>query len=206
MHNDDTLWRGLQAGDKAMFIELYRKYYHDLLFLGLRRIADIQLVKEVIQQQFVYLWEKRDRIREAKNVRSYLVSAFLRRLTKDWIRSGKTTNLEIAWCNLPEDFISSPEEKLIAKDDNEQLTKKLATYIQLLPTRQRELMKMKYYEGLTYDEIVLRTGLSHRTVYNKIHEAVETLRKKFQKEGESQYMAYSIIAAFLLIGHLTPVD
>src|SRR5688572_29228728 len=137
--DDESLWKGLQAGDKTLFLHLYKKYYHHLLFIGLKRVGDIQLVKEVIQQQFVYLWEKRETIAEAKNVRSYLVSSFLRRLIKDWVRTGKTTNLEIAWCNLPEENISSPEENLIVKDDREYLTKRLMNYIQSLPARQREL-------------------------------------------------------------------
>ena len=65
-----------------------------------------------------------------------------------------------------------------------------------------ELMMMKFYEGLSYDAIVLRTGLTHRTVYNKIHEAVETLRKKFHREGESRHMAYSIVTSLLLLHEL----
>jgi RNA polymerase sigma-70 factor (ECF subfamily) len=202
MDTDEILWKGLQTGDKLMFLGLYRKYYHDLLFYGLKRVADIQLVKDVIQQQFVYLWEKRESLGEAKNVRSYLISSFLRRLIKDWVRNGKTTNLEVAWCNLPDEFINSPEEMLIAKFDREHVRKKLMYYIHLLPARQKELMMMKFYEGLSYDTIVLRTGLTHRTVYNKIHEAVETLRKKFQKSEESQYMAYSFIAALMLVHEL----
>ena len=202
MDNDELLWKGLQAGDKILFLQLYRKYYHDLLFIGLKRVPDIELVKEVIQQLFVYLWEKRETLGDAKNVRSYLVSSFLRRLISDWVKSAKTSHLAIAWSNLPEENVSSPEEKLIVKHDREYLSKRLMSYIQSLPARQKELMMMKFYEGLSYDAIVLRTGLTHRTVYNKIHEAVETLRKKFHREGESRHRAYSIVTSLLLLHEL----
>jgi RNA polymerase sigma-70 factor (ECF subfamily) len=199
MFSDETLWKGLQAGDRTMFLELYRKYYHCLLFIGLKREMDIHLVKDVIQQQFLYLWEKKETIEEAKNVRSYLISSFVRRLIKDWVRSGKTADLEIAWCNLPEEVITTPEEKLIAKYDREHLNKTLINHIHSLPARQKELLMMKFYEGLNYESIVQQTGLTHRTVYNKIHEAINTLRKKFQKEGESYSMVNSLLIALFLI-------
>jgi RNA polymerase sigma-70 factor (ECF subfamily) len=48
-----------------------------------------------------------------------------------------------------------------------------------LPARQRELITMKFYEGLQYDAIVEKTGLTHRTVYNKIHEALNKIRQSF---------------------------
>ena len=44
MNNDETLWNGLQQGDKEMFLSLYKKYYHCLLFIGLKEIKDAQLV------------------------------------------------------------------------------------------------------------------------------------------------------------------
>jgi len=202
MNNDEALWKGLQAGDKNMLLELYRRYYHTLLFIGLKQIKDINLVKDVIQQQFLYLWEKRTSVGEAKNVRSYLVSSFLRRLIKDWVKSGKTTDLEIAWCNMPEQVITTPEEKLIDKYDRERLNKVLYNHILSLPSRQKELLMMKFYEGLNYDAIVEQTGLTHRTVYNKIHEAIESLRKKFEKEGDHYRLAFSSLITFWLL-HLS---
>jgi RNA polymerase sigma factor (sigma-70 family) len=61
-----------------------------------------------------------------------------------------------------------------------------------LPNRQKELIALRFYEGLNYEEIVQRTGLSHRTVYNKIHEGI----KKLKTDMESSQ--YSRMAMFLL--------
>ena len=91
-NTDDTCWERLLQGDKEALYELYTKYYHTLLFIGLKQIPDADLVKDVIQQQFLYLWEKRASITDARNVRSYIIISFLRRLTNDWVKSRKTIN------------------------------------------------------------------------------------------------------------------
>ena len=186
MNNDDNLWLGLKQGDKEMFLALYKKYYHTLLFIGLKEMKDAQLVKDTIQQLFLYLWEKRETIQVANNVKSYLVTSFLRKLTADWKKSGKVSNLQVVWNNYSEDTQPTPEEKMIIKDEQHHLFKLLMSHINELPNRQRELIVLKFYEGLTYEEIVQQTGLSHRTVYNKIHEALKKLKLDIVKSQHAK--------------------
>lgn len=176
MDNDNNLWHGLKQGDKEMFLALYKKYYHTLLFIGVKEIKDAHLVKDIIQQLFLYLWEKRESIQDARDVRSYLITSFLRKLTADWKKNKQSGILEVVWNNNSEDTQPNPEEKLIRKDEQSHLFKLLMERINELPNRQKELVILKFYEGLTYQEIVERTGLSHRTVYNKIHEGLKKLK------------------------------
>lgn len=204
MYTDEMLWRGMMAGDRDMFLALYRKYYHSLLFIGLKRIKDPHLVKDAIQQQFLYLWEKRQTIQEAQNVRSYLINSFLRKLATDWIKTEKSTRLEIAWSNIDHEPLPSPEESLIANQEQRQIHELLMANINALPSRQRELIVMKFYDGLSYDEIVEKTGLTHRTVYNKIHEALKKLKQDLGKEQGTYGAALSIlIASIITTSHMT---
>jgi len=92
-----------------------------------------------------------------------------------------------------EDPQPTPEEKLINKDEQNHLFKLLMTHINELPNRQRELIVLKFYEGLTYEEIVQKTGLSHRTVYNKIHEALKKLKMDIVKTNDAQSAAMLIL-------------
>ena len=197
MDKDETLWTGLRKGDKDTFLALYKKYYHSLLFIGLKEIKDAQLVKDTIQQLFLYIWEKRETINEAKNVKAYLITSFLRKLSNDWKKSGKTSNLLVVWNNYSEDTQPTPEEKLINKDEQHHLFKCLMIYINDLPNRQRELIVLKFYEGLTYEEIVQQTGLSHRTVYNKIHEALKKLKLDIVKSQHAHIATLMLLVTTL---------
>ena len=194
MNNDDNLWLGLRQGDKELFLALYKKYYHTLLFIGLKEMKDAQLVKDTIQQLFLYLWEKRETIQEASNVKCYLVTSFLRKLTTDWKKSKQAGVLQVVWNSYPEDPQPNPEEKLIRKDEQSHLFKLLMDRINELPNRQKELILLRFYEGLTYEEIVQRTGLSHRTVYNKIHEGLKKLKLDIAR---SQYPRSAALLSLL---------
>lgn len=189
MHSDETLWDGMLRGEQDMFISLYKKYYHPLLFIGIAQVKDAQVVKDTIQQLFLYLWEKRQRLQPAKNVRSYLLTSFLRKLTLDWKKTGRFSNLQVSPNNSFEDSPLTPEDDLIRKDKQSHQSKVLIEHMNELPSRQRELLCLKFYEGYSYDEIVHHTGLSHRTVYNKIHEALKRLRVDLVRHGKSQIVS-----------------
>ena len=197
MENDEILWKGLLNGDKEMFLSLYKKYYHSLLFIGLRDIKDADLVKDTIQQLFLYLWEKRTSLNEAKNVKSYLITSFLRKLSTDWKKSWKDCNLQVVGNSYYSDAQPTPEEKLINKDEQSHLLKALMKHIDDLPKRQKELIFLRFYEGLTYEEIVQKTGLSHRTIYNKIHEALKKLKLNIATSEHSHSAALLLLISFI---------
>jgi RNA polymerase sigma factor (sigma-70 family) len=197
-YQDEILWEGLRKGDKDLFLSLYKKYYHCLFFIGLKEMKDAQLVKDAIQQLFLYLWEKREGIQEAKNVKSYLVTSFLRKLTADWKKSKRTGALQVVWNSSLEDSQPNPEDKLIIKDQQSYLFKLIMERLNELPNRQKELIVLRFYEGLSYEEIVQRTGLSHRTVYNKIHEGIKKLKLDMTTGQHSQTAALLLLFTLLI--------
>lgn len=198
MNSDEELWKGLLNGDQELFLALYNKYYHTLLFIGLKEIKDAQLVKDAIQQLFLYLWEKRGNIQTANNVKSYLVTSFLRKLSDDWKKTTRISKLQVVSSDYTTETPLTPEEYLIKKDEQHRSFEMLQSYINELPARQKELIFMKFYEGLSYDEIVQQTGLSHRTVYNKIHEALKKLKLDIADSRNTHSITLSLLPALLL--------
>ncbi|MHA4812538.1 RNA polymerase sigma factor [Flavitalea flava] len=202
-HTDQSNWTALLNGNKDALYQLYIQFYHTLFFIGLKHTSDADLVKDVIQQQFLYFWERRSTMMEARNVRSYIIMSFLRRLNNDWVKARKTIRLEVAWSKMEEDdfFETSPEEKLIERNNNELVSKNLAVTINALPARQRELIILKFYEGLGYEDIVRKTGLTRRTVYNKIHEALSKIRSEIlDTQARSGIRSIILLIAGLIAG------
>lgn len=195
---DEALWEGMLQGEQDMFLTLYSRYYHVLLFLGLKEIRDAQLVKDTIQQLFLYIWEKRETIGVAKNVKAYLLTSFLRKLSADWKKAGKTANLQVVHDTYTGTDPLTPEEHLIRKDEQQHLFRLLVNYVNDLPARQKELIMLKFYEGLSYEEIVQQTGLSHRTVYNKIYEALKKLRLDISSSNDFHSASLSLLVGILI--------
>ncbi len=77
---------------------------------------------------------------------------------------------------------NSPEINNSTKDEvlfNELLTF-LESQIEKLPERQREVIKLSRYEGLTYRQIARQLNISENTVDTQIRRALDFLRNKFE--------------------------
>ena len=70
----------------------------------------------------------------------------------------------------------SYEEYVVAFEEKENTRQVLSKIIQSLPGRQKQLVQLRFYEQLSFEEISARTSLSVRTVYNKLHEALKRIR------------------------------
>lgn len=196
MENDEELWRGLKSGDRELFFEIYKKYYHTLLFIGLKEINDPSLVKDTIQQLFLYLWEKRETIQQAANVKSYLIVSFRRKLNSDWKTSRRSGSLALISDDYSNDREPNPEEKMVKNEEQSNLSLFLMHQINQLPGRQKELIIQRFYDGSSYEEIAQNTGLSLRTVYNKIHEGIKKLRLDLGKSRFPGKVALLLLLIF----------
>jgi RNA polymerase sigma-70 factor (ECF subfamily) len=111
-------------------------------------------------------------------------------------KSGRMSALPAAHNNYTEDTPPTPEERLIKKDEQDHLSRMIMNRINDLPDHQKKLIFLRFYEGLSYGDIVQLTGLSQRTVYNKIHEALKKLRLDIANSRHSQ-SAFLVLTTFL---------
>ncbi len=72
---------------------------------------------------------------------------------------------------------SSYEDLLIAFQNTEEKKEKLARALNNLTKKQIEIIRLKFFENLSYAEIAAKTSLTTRTVYNTIYEAIRNLRE-----------------------------
>jgi len=68
------------------------------------------------------------------------------------------------------------EDLLVAQQTDDAAKLKLQHSLTKLTPGQMEIIKLKYFELLDYEEIADRLHLQPRTVYNKISEALKALR------------------------------
>ena len=64
---------------------------------------------------------------------------------------------------------------------NEELIAKIKNAYNTLPARCRKVIHLKFYEGLTTDQIAERTGWNVRTVYNNLYEGIKALRAELNR-------------------------
>ncbi|MBO5962000.1 MAG: RNA polymerase sigma factor [Alistipes sp.] len=73
----------------------------------------------------------------------------------------------------------SIEDRLIS----EQQAEEVRQLIELLPAEQREVVKMRYYEGLSFKEIAEHTGVSINTALGRMRYALINMRQMIKEKN-----------------------
>ncbi|MEQ6118013.1 sigma-70 family RNA polymerase sigma factor [Reichenbachiella sp. MALMAid0571] len=168
-----NLWESIKKGDKKAFIELYETFYQDLYAYGFKISGDKELVKDCIQQVYLEIWDNRENQSEVNFLKSYLLKYFKRKLFREMAQRSK----ESSSYDNPIGMELSYEELLIKNQSSEDLQFKLHEALDKLTNKQKQVIKMKFFEGLTYDEIAEITSSKNRTVYNQVYEALKILKQ-----------------------------
>lgn len=170
-------WRELRHGKKEALFSLYNGMYFHLVRFGLKFIADDELVKDCINQLFLKLWEKHSSLPEVSEIRSYLFTAFRRLILDELSYRSKIDAAINQLASEDRENELSYEEIIINIQKDEKVKVKLHKAISQLTPRQKELIRLKFFEGLSYEQIALETSQTVKTAYNTIYDAIKMLRK-----------------------------
>jgi RNA polymerase sigma factor (sigma-70 family) len=176
----ENTWGRMAGGDKNAFLTLYENHYQALFCYGFSLSTDRELTKDCIQELFIEIWNTRPSLnKEVKNVRSYLFTWLRRKMSRELSRLAKEKFSD----DLKEEFPfveSSYEDLLIAFQQSEEKKEQLRAALKKLTKKQLEIVKLKFFENLSYRTIAAQTSLTPRTVYNLIYEAIRHLRESMK--------------------------
>jgi RNA polymerase sigma-70 factor (ECF subfamily) len=173
MHLRLDIIERLKNADQSALFELMQTHYNELYRYALKYTADKELAKDIVSQFFIHFWEKRTLLAKAENIQAYVMVSFRNYIIHYLQKIQRQLDLPIQ--DFP-GFEYSYEEYLIACQQQTHLRQLLQEAIESLSPRQRQLLQLRYYDCLSYEQISSRTNLTQRTVYNKIHEAIKALR------------------------------
>lgn len=174
--DDTTLWLSFKKGNELAFSVLYNKYVQRLYNYGVHACKDSALVKDCIQEMFILLWEKRERLTDVTSVNFYLFKSFRRLLMK---RLTLRRKLLISLTEIKDPsfaFLPSLEDSIIDEESERERSKKLKQSIQALTKRQREAIFLRFFNQLSYAEVAAVMELNVDSVYNIISKAIDSLR------------------------------
>jgi RNA polymerase sigma factor (sigma-70 family) len=174
---NDACWDMMVKGDKNAFLSVYHTYYRQLFSYGFSLTADKELTKDCIQELFLDIWNTRASLtKEVENVQSYLFTWLRRKISRKQSKlQRERTSEQRSERDDAREFCY--EELLIAFQQTEEQKEQLARALSTLTKKQLEIVRLKFFDNLSYAEIAERTSLTTRTVYNVIYEAVCRLRE-----------------------------
>lgn len=172
---DSHIWHNIKHGDQQAMMLLYKSSYQELYAFGFRICANKEQVKDCIHEMFCEIWQKRHSLSEVQQVKAYLRTYLKRKLLKEIYQTNHQGNLTKLDEGL--DREKSYESLLIEAQESDEKKRKLWLALDHLTKNQREIIKLKFYEGLSYEQIASALNLQPRTVYNHVYEALQVLRK-----------------------------
>lgn len=177
--SDIILWDSFRRGDAKAFGSIYHTYVQDLYHYGCRLTSDKKLVEDAIQDMFIELWKRRTGLGDTASIKFYLLKCLRRRLVKmisfvDAVELTPDYHFE---------FTNSTEAELIAAQNKEYRVRELYDCLSFLTKRQREAIYLKYYQGLSIEEISAMMSLSLKGTYNLLSKSIVALRKRISQTG-----------------------
>lgn len=156
--------------------------YQVLLNYGSQYTDDQHALQDHIQQLFLQLWEQHEKLPEVQYVRTYIYHAFRNRLLNHLKKkSPKLVPVTEGEVNLQFAEMSYLE-KLLDYQQHEARRARLGSALARLTPRQLELLEMRFFLQMSYDEMEASLGISRKTIYNIIFMAIESLREGMQGE------------------------
>jgi len=175
------LWHDYQAGDMYALANIMQSYYSDLFHWGLRLHAEREFVKDCIQDMFVNLWKLHESLNSVANVRSYLLVALKTRILREMSKKDVTHRSELTdEYSFSVEF--SADLRLIDEEHEVYQIRKLETILNHLSGRQKELIYLRFYQNLSFEQIAEVMQLSRQSVYNLLQKSLGSLRKLYDSK------------------------
>jgi len=180
--SDLRIWRSFRRGNKLAFQRIYFDHYRFLYNYCRKFTTDTSLVEDLIQDLFINILVRKERLSDTDNIRLYLFSSIRRSLFKALnAKQHKVTDL---FDPLNPSFnFDEGVDPVYSDDENEnKLQKQLFKSVNKLGARQKEIVYMKYFSELNNKEIAEALGVSYQTVRNTLCTALQNIRKDFDSE------------------------
>ncbi len=188
---EHILFAEIRKGNEEAFNKAFDLYYSRLCFFADKILHDFDLSRSLVQQVFVDLWIKRDRLL-VTSLQAYLYNS-IRNAALDVLKHKKVESR----------YLSSLEqnESVVATDlmEEAELTDRINSAIQNLPEKCREIFLLCRFEGLKYAEIADRLNISVKTVEMQVGIALKRLRKEL-----SDYQMIQLLSFFIPKKHQLP--
>jgi RNA polymerase sigma-70 factor (ECF subfamily) len=167
--------RRLRASDQSALAAVFHEAHDALVAYARRMLADASQARDVVQVAFIRLWEHRLTLDPERSIRAWLFRT-VRNEALTRLRDARNQARSLELWDEPLQWRAPQPEALL---DESELGQAVQRWLDELPERQREAVRLSRFEGLSHEEIAEVMAIAPRTVNNHIVRGLQTLRARF---------------------------
>ena len=172
--NETLLLAALKMDSHEAFVQIFRRYYPDLVFFVSRFIPDMETCEDIVQEAFIKIWANRKFLEIRTSLKTYLVS-LVQNLALNEIKHRKVKTL---YRNMYHEMIMSlPADEHILYTELNDAVENL--FSQLDPEVLETYMLSRSHH-LKYTEIAKKLNISVRTVEARISKTIRFLQSNLK--------------------------
>lgn len=174
--NDAACWKKLKEGHPDALGYLYDTYIDRLFQAALKMTDNRELAKDALQEIFVEIWHYRASIGDVNHSYGYLVKV----LKSILLKKVKSKIIVTELLDRDQGFYKEEtvEEVIISADTATEQKNKLNRAFGQLTSRQKQVVRLRFFEGLTYEQIAAKLSMNYQSVNNLAFRAMINLRRQ----------------------------
>jgi RNA polymerase sigma-70 factor, ECF subfamily len=169
----------IKNGNIKAYEQIYHLHSGSLLLYANSLVGSFDVAKDIVQDVFVTIWEKRNLLFISASLKSYLYKS-VRNACLDFIKHQKVIEkyndqarnelfeMEVKYNS----SVFELSEEIIFDTRLNEINKA----IEMLPDQCRKIFKLSRFDGFKNREIAAQLGISIRSVDTQIYRALKTLR------------------------------
>ncbi len=175
---DDDLGERFRSGDEDALRETYLRFAPSVQHLALASLRNPADAEEVTQVTFVAAWQARHSFEPAKGSLLGWLLGIARRKVVDRLR-------ELTRQHRAADSARLVAQAAVEDGLDDRLVERLVVADELaaLPTDQRRVLELAFYDDLTHQQITAVTGLPLGTVKSHLRRGMARLRTRWEVDG-----------------------
>jgi RNA polymerase sigma-70 factor (ECF subfamily) len=169
----------LQGGDSAAFERVFEAFYHRLYSFINQYVSDSEATKNILQDVFLMLWEKKSILLDDSNLNAWLYTVAKNKALK-YLRHKQYINNHVEISLLRQNEHTLNASALESIDTSEfafrEIEKIIEHTLNSMPEQVKAVFNLSRFENLKNREIAEKLGISEKTVEANITKSLKILR------------------------------
>ena len=181
---DRELIERVARGDTSAHRQLFDRFYGRVLAFVRRRLRDDSLCEEVASDVFFEIWRNAGSFRGESEVHSWIFGiAHFKALSARRHQGQLKRSSVIPTDNDVMQNYAETEDLTETLESRDEMRRTMRA-LQNLPEGQREVVRLAFIEGQSYQEIAEKLGITEGNVKTRVNRARARLRTSLQRDAE----------------------